>query len=353
MIFADVKEWRIPEGEVTKVVDSQNRIIWEKETAEYSGFWIKSLYADAIISFSCIGNQSKTIEYSRNGSDWNTLGTVTAEQPITLNTTLGNKVYFRCNTSRFGISNNSVTKIDVDEKYAVGGNIMSLLYGKYFTGNETTFPYDNYTGGFYGTFSNSTLLQDASELILPIVDLVNAYPSTSLRTNAYSAMFAGCSSLLFPPELPAVILSPSCYSYIFQNCSSLLRTPTLPATVLSHNCYNFMFSGCSSLTKAPDLPATTLDTYCYNFMFYNCTSLTSAPTLPATTLTDSSYSNMFSGCTSLNKVTCYATSGINTSYSTSNWLDNVSSTGTFYKKAGVTWPTGTSGIPSGWTVVEV
>lgn len=31
----------------------------------------------------------------------------------------------------------------------------------------------------------------------------------------------------------------------------------------------------------------------------------------------------------------------------------VSPTGTFVKKAGVDWPTGNSGIPSGWTVVEV
>ena len=36
-----------------------------------------------------------------------------------------------------------------------------------------------------------------------------------------------------------------------------------------------------------------------------------------------------------------------------DWVYNVASSGTFYKAAGVTIPTGVSGIPSGWTVIEV
>ena len=39
--------------------------------------------------------------------------------------------------------------------------------------------------------------------------------------------------------------------------------------------------------------------------------------------------------------------------STSNWVSSVSATGTFTKPAGTSIPTGTSGIPSGWTVVDV
>jgi len=70
-------------------------------------------------------------------------------------------------------------------------------------------------------------------------------------------------------------------------------------------------------------------------------------------LTDYCYNNMFRECTLLNEVTCYATSGINENSSTTNWLSGVASTGTFTKAAGSTWPTGTSGIPSGWTVVNV
>ena len=61
---------------------------------------------------------------------------------------------------------------------------------------------------------------------------------------------------------------------------------------------------------------------------------------------------MFIVCPKLNYVKCLATSGINQNNSTTSFIGGAS-TGTFVKKAGVTWPTGTNGIPSGWTVEEV
>lgn len=35
-----------------------------------------------------------------------------------------------------------------------------------------------------------------------------------------------------------------------------------------------------------------------------------------------------------------------------DWVDGVSSTGTFVKKAGANWQLTHNGIPSGWTVIE-
>jgi len=37
-----------------------------------------------------------------------------------------------------------------------------------------------------------------------------------------------------------------------------------------------------------------------------------------------------------------------------DWVDGVptGASGTFVKKSGVSWPTGISGIPSGWTVQQ-
>ena len=87
-------------------------------------------------------------------------------------------------------------------------------------------------------------------------------------------------------------------------------------------------------------------------MFYSATSLTTAPVLLAQNITDVAYGAMFRLCSSLNYVKCLATSGINSSYSTSNWLDGVAATGRFVKARGITWPSGANGIPSGWTVVE-
>jgi hypothetical protein len=85
-------------------------------------------------------------------------------------------------------------------------------------------------------------------------------------------------------------------------------------------------------------------------MFSGCTSLTTAPVLPATTLVNTCYYHMFYGCTNLNHVTCLATS-ITTMYCTSDWLYDVSASGTFVKNSSMSgWTTGANGIPSGWTV---
>ena len=43
----------------------------------------------------------------------------------------------------------------------------------------------------------------------------------------------------------------------------------------------------------------------------------------------------------------------NISIGSSLWVQGVSPTGTFVKSAGVEIPTGTSGIPEGWSVQEV
>ena len=178
-----------------------------------------------------------------------------------------------------------------------------------------------------------------------------ALPANTLASSCYSNMFYGCTSLTTAPSLPADTLKYGCYDNMFNGCTSLITAPELPATTLADNCYQYMFQGCTSLKTAPSiLPARTLKTSCYTNMFKGCTSLTTAPELPATTLESSCYSNMFNGCTSLNSIKCLATN-ISKYNCTGNWVSGVASTGTFVKAAGMTsWETGTSGIPSGWTI---
>ena len=141
----------------------------------------------------------------------------------------------------------------------------------------------------------------------------------------------------------------------WHNVMSLYRTNDFATynTVMNYAFYE-MFEDCTSLTKAPALPATTLAQSCYSYMFSGCTSLTKSPELTATTLADYCFYYMFSGCSSLNEVRCqipstYSSSQIS-SY-TSSWLSGVSSTGTFYTNADANWPSGASGIPTGWTRV--
>jgi hypothetical protein len=106
------------------------------------------------------------------------------------------------------------------------------------------------------------------------------------------------------------------------------------------------------LVTAPALPATTLPGYCYTAMFMGCGSLLTAPILPATTLTDYCYGSMFAGCTNLNNITMLATD-ISADNCLSDWVSDVSSTGTFTKhKDMISLPSGSDGIPEGWTVVD-
>ena len=178
-----------------------------------------------------------------------------------------------------------------------------------------------------------------------------ALPATTLAPYCYNSMFNGCTSLTTAPKLPATTLSDSCYNSMFNGCKSLTSAPALPATKLVNNCYNSMFNGCKSLTSAPTLPATTLSDNCYNSMFNGCTSLTTAPALPATKLVNNCYNSMFNGCSNLNKVLTYA-DNISTSNCTTNWLNNVASSGTLYNAGSAVYTTDSpSGIPTGWTEV--
>ena len=204
-------------------------------------------------------------------------------------------------------------------------------------------------------------------------------PATTLASRCYYYMFDDCSSLTVAPELPATKLASYCYREMFYDCSSLTVAPELPATKLAEFCYYSMFEGCTSLTTAPELPATTLDSYCYYSMFEGCTSLTvttsilpattlasscysnmfqgcrrltTAPELPATTLASECYKHMFYNCSKLNYIKMLATD-ISASSCLSDWVGNVSSTGTFVKNPAMTsLPSGSNGIPNGWTVVD-
>lgn len=183
----------------------------------------------------------------------------------------------------------------------------------------------------------------------------NTYATGSTSTDQYS--YFSCSN--------------DCY--VYGNVMSLIDADNYPTKTELTNANNYAFCGLfrgnaaiyNHTSKVLMLPATTLASNCYAQMFYDCTSLETAPELPATTLASYCYYNMFRGCTSLNRVTCFATSGINQDNSTYNWLytGNTEGTKTFYKASSVPvassgtdgqfWPINDyHGIPSGWTVTE-
>lgn len=276
----------------------------------------------------------------------------------------------------------------------IKGNIMSLVQKGFNNVEELSL-----LNQFNGLFINDEKLIDASKLMLP---------AKTLTDGCYQYMFCGCASLINPPELPSFKMTINCYQGMFQACTSLTTAPKLPATGLDDGCYQYMFNGCYSLINAPELPAQEAKLGCYRAMFMNCTSLTTAPEIPAlggsnamfacaemfrdcTSLVNppsvlhiwdhlsceemfrdctslekapdlipigtgyySAYPLMFHGCTSLNYIKCLAdaTHG-DDPFDFYSWVQNVLPTGTFVKKRGINWVTGESGIPDGWTVIEV
>ena len=310
-------------------------------------------------------NVAKTIQYSTdNGSTWTSLTTSTTAQELGGALSVGDKVLVKGTNTAYGTSSYYNT-FSGTAKVNVYGNIMSLISEDSFANNKTLTA--NYT--FNKLFYKYTNILSAENLVLPAKTLTsNCYagmfygctsltsapvlPATTLANQCYYGMFQGCTSLTSAPVLPATTLATECYSNMFYNCTKLTTAPELPAKTLASNCYAYMFEGCTRLTTAPVLPATTLAKWCYASMFGGCTNLKNAPELPAKTLANYCYRYMFSDCTNLNYIKCLATD-ISATSCTSNWVSGVASTGTFVKDASMSsWTTGTSGIPSGWTVQD-
>ena len=313
---------------------------------------------DSTLSYTPDSDLDSIDYYDEEEGRWITLKAEIGDPSRYYQLTITKRTYFK-NHIRNHIKNISSTDtsiISLRNGFAnIGGNIETLL-GKmkeYYA---------------YRLFSGSGVV-DASNLILPsknlspycyyrmfwgCTNLVNApqLPATTLAEYCYEDMFNECTNLVNAPQLPATTLAASCYDDMFSGCKNLVNAPQLPATTLATNCYAHMFSGCENLVNAPQLPATTLAFGCYQSMFSYCTSLVNAPQLPATTLLQACYIYMFLGCTNLNNITMLGTERIGT-ISLGDWVSNVSSTGTFTKKQGVDIQSGTSGIPKGWTVVEV
>ena len=326
-------------------------------------------------------------EYCIDGDgNWKSLSAGTATESINTGHTLS----FRGNLTP--TSSNGIGTFTVNKNFNLKGNVMSMLFGD---AGKDNYSLSGKSYAFRQLFYNCINIVNVSDNFLPATTLASTcyrsmfagctslttapelpattlafscyesmfygctslttapdLPATTLADYCYYAMFGGCTSLTTAPELPATTLADSCYDYMFKDCTSLTTAPSLPATTLAGYCYRYMFRGCTILTTAPELPATTLASNCYYGMFRGCTSLTTAPELPATTLASNCYYDMFRGCSKLNYIKMLATD-ISATECLYYWVSGVASTGTFVKNPAMnSLPTGSSGIPSGWTVVN-
>ena len=316
MNFSNVNEWTIPEGSVIRVTDSLNRVIWEKQhpvppTPENDYFYVKDITGAAnTLSIRKDNGSLPTIEvfYSTDKQNWTSMGN-TDTTAITATIPANSKLYLKAVTNQWSNDRDWGTYITASGNYNIGGNLNSLILG------------DNYDGGVMGNYSY-----------------------------IFSCLFKNSNTLISAANLElSGVMQTSCYSRMFQECRNLITAPALPTTTLIYQCYYHMFDTCTSLTTAPALPATTLTDWCYKGMFQNCSALTTAPALPATTLTTYCYCEMFNDCIQLSSVTTYA-NDISATACLTGWLNNVSATGDFYNLGSATYPSGASGIPSGWTI---
>ena len=358
-------------------------LLWPLVPRDYSKEYltIKSRNYGETLTISFIKNSpniSRSIQYSKDKINWTTISFNTSDNPTQIELNPSEKIYLKGTNSSYSEASDSglnSCRIIVDGKVGVDiyGNIMSLIYGDNFYG-QTVLTSD-YTFTYLFSRPRSAnyvpnMIADASNLILPATTLTKGcyremfysctglltppmiLPATTLADSCYKGMFYNCESLVTAPVLPATTLAYRCYSDMFKECENLRDAPVLPATTLAEGCYYSMFRACHKLTVAPVLPATTLAYDCYREMFYSCANLTTAPDLAATTLKNGCYKEMFRNCTKINYIKCLATD-IREPNSLTYWVNGVASTGTFVKNPNMTnWTTGTSGIPSGWTVQD-
>lgn len=141
------------------------------------------------------------------------------------------------------------------------------------------------------------------------------------------------------------------YHNVGGNIMSLLNYTNTDIT-LPNYCFAQLFKDDTKLRNAEYLilpPRTS--TGCYRSAFYGANSLLTAPVITSPTASTGCYYYMFS-CPQLDSITCYYTGAVDTD-AFNNWLYLYKTPGTFYNYGGGSFEqNSSSGIPSGWTVVN-
>ena len=291
-------------------------IVWQKQSPGPVPYEQQYLTIHALDQASLQSNTAYTggsVYYRTKGSDsWQTLSPGT-----TISMQADDEIELKGYSGATGLFSGS----SQSGHYEVYGNVMSLIYGENFIG-QTVIP-SSLVDCFYATFRNCQSLVSIKNLVMP---------ATTLSRGCYRSMFNKCWYLAELPDvfIPAeATLTSACCRYTFEQLAASASTPV----------------------EVPSgfLPVTNIAVACYESMFY-VANISSAPVLPAKTLANTCYYQMFNSCRNISEIICLATNP--TTNACGTWLLDASSTGTFYKAPGATWPRSVSGIPSGWTVQD-
>jgi len=228
------------------------------------------------------------------------------------------------------------------------------------TWTQITSSYNNGRGTIIGDLNpgDKIMFKGINTTYNPIVNGTRAKNYFAYSTSSANIEVSGnIMSLLYGDNFINQTLLTEIYTFesLFGTIAAITSAKNLilPATTLTDYCYYNMFGSQTLMVEGPQiLPATTLAPYCYGMMFNNCWRLLRSPEIHATTLNTGSCKWMFSDCLALNEVHCYA-QNISATECLYQWMYNVAASGTFYKDTNTTYPSGDSGIPANWTVVNI
>lgn len=252
-------------GKEIQRVFSYGKLVWEKKTQDddidYSTtpFTVKAVEGVVRVSVGKRNPDNGNIiyidmKYSINGGKWITTNSLNAielnkNDSVSIIATDADYCTVRGETY-YVYDTDDPSRYETKRRLSdISGNIMSLIYGDNFIGQDVWTERNSGSSGS-GFFSRSDI-RNAENLILP---------ATTLSERAYRYMFSQCIWLVSAPELPATTLSVGCYVGMFYNCPSLTKAPILPAPKLVKGCYGGMFAYCESL-KYVKCYATSLKIY--------------------------------------------------------------------------------------------
>ena len=294
-------------------------------TNRYAYFTLVSLADNNTITLSnnSAGGTKNFSASTDDGETWTAITLANGSTATIATIGSGDTILMRGNNNTLGTAYNKGCYFRGTQNYEVEGNISSLLRN-----NDTDTQITGGTFHFAQLFSGDTHLISAENLKVV---------STELYQSSFNGTFRSCTNLQKAPDLSIpTTLGQETYSSMFEACVSLSQPPSvLSATTAQLSSYKRMFcmnrnsSVTSQMTKSP-------------IMIGNFGSETSV----------AKDFEVFKGNGSLTEVKCFWTNDSGSFGGLANWMTNVSSSGTFYKRSTQTFTNNANGIPTTWTIVN-
>ena len=295
-------------------------------TNRYAYFTLVSLADNNTITLSnnSAGGTKKFSASTDDGETWTAITLANGSTATIATIGSGDTILMRGDNNTLGTAYNKGCYFRGTQNYEVEGNISSLLRN-----NDTDTQITGGTFHFAQLFSGDTHIISAENLKVV---------STTLYQSSFNGTFRSCTNLQKAPDL------------------------SIPTTI-GQETYSSMFEACTSLSQPPSvLSATTAELSSYKRMFCMnrsnkvTTQMTKSPIMIGDFGSETGVSKdfqVFKGNGSLTEVKCFWTNTSNSFNNLSEWMHNVSSGGTFYKRSTQAFALNSgNGIPTNWTIIN-